>query len=478
MNVIYVLLNISLIIFFFSYPRDIIKVKYVSFIATLLLFIMSIFLWIEFNPFEKTFQFHLLLGEVNFSMYFGLDGVSLLFIFLTTFLFPVCILFNWDNVYKIKHEFYSIMLSIELLLLVIFTTQNILFFYICFEILLMPLFILIGINSFKKRRIHASFLLFLYTLLGSLFMLIVILYLFSNTGSFNYYVLYNSNIHFNIQKTLWIFLFFSLSVKIPLFPFHIWLPEAHVEASTEGSILLAGVVLKLGVYGFLRILIPIFYEATLYYLPLVYTLISISGIYASFATLRQIDIKRIIAYSSIAHMSIGLFGIFTLKPIGVIGSLLLMFSHGIVSGGLFLLIGFLYSRFKTKNILYFNGLVQLMPLFVTCFFFLILGNISFPGTSSFIGESLIILDVISNYVGVVFFISIILFICTLYSLLTFNKVSFGLVDPNKLTNTFDLTRKEIHLILPFLLLMLWMGIYPRPFITLLESSVYFLTFLQ
>lgn len=451
-------------------------VRYVSLIISLLLFVMSIVLWIGFNPYEQTFQLHLTLTNTDFSFYFGLDGISLLFIFLTTFLFPICILYNWNNVYKIKAEFYIIMITMELLLIAIFSTQNLLFFYICFEIVLVPLFILIGINNYRTRRIHAAYLLFLYTLAGSLFMLISLVYLYSIAGSFNYYVLYNTEIDFEIQKIIWILLFISLAVKIPLFPFHIWLPEAHVEAPTEGSIILAGVLLKLGIYGYIRILIPICYQATIYYMPLVFTIAAISGLYASMATLRQTDMKRVIAYSSIAHMSIGIFGLFTLKPIGMAGSLLLMFSHGIVSGALFLMIGILYDRFKTKTLFYFNGLVQFMPLCASIFFLFILGNISFPGTSSFIGESLVLIDVININIGTMFFIGIILFLCTLYSLILYNRIFFGIPDKNKIKYTFDLTRRELHLVLPFVIMMLWIGIYPDPFLKLIESSVFFMTF--
>lgn len=467
---------ITILLFYNNHNQNKEVIRYISFIITLILFLGSIILWIYFNPYEQTFQFHVTWINWNFSFYFGIDGISLLFIFLTTFLFPVCLLYNWNNVYKIKSEFYIIMVSMELLLIAIFTTQNLLFFYICFETVLIPLFILIGINNYKKRRIHAAYLLFLYTLAGSLFMLITLTYLYSVAGSFNYYVLYNIQIDDSIQRIMWLLLFISLAVKIPLLPFHIWLPEAHVEAPTEGSILLAGVLLKLGVYGYLRILIPIFYQASLYYMPLVFTVAAISGIYASMSTLRQTDMKRIIAYSSIAHMGIGIFGLFTLKPIGIVGSLMLMFSHGVVSGGLFLVIGMLYDRFKTKSILYYSGLVHFMPLAATSFFMFILGNISFPGTSSFIGESLILIDVINIHLKSMIFIAPILFLCTLYSLLLFNKVFFGVPSVDKINYIFDFTRREFHLVLPFLFMMLWMGVYPSAFLKLIESSIYFIYF--
>lgn len=450
--------------------------KYFTFIISLILYISTIFIWIYYNPYISTYQFYVNLKMLDLTLYFGIDGLSLLFLFLTSFLFPFCILYNWNNIFHISNEFNIIMISMEILLIFIFITNNLLFFYICFEAILIPLFILIGINNYRTRRIHASYMLFLYTLFGSMFMLTSILILYSNTGSFDFLILNNLKLSFYKEKLIWFFLFLSLSVKIPVFPFHIWLPEAHVEAPTEGSVLLAGVLLKLGVYGFIRLLIPVFYQSTIYFLPFIFTISLISGIYTSFTTLRQTDLKKIIAYSSVAHMSIGLFGLFTLKTIGIVGSLILMFSHGIVSGGLFLLIGFLYDRFKTKIIFYYSGLVQLMPLFAFFLLIFILGNISFPGTSSFIGEFLILNDVVNVNFELVFFIGLILFLCTVYSLYLYNRVIFGNLNILKINYIFDLTRREFNIIIPFFLFVFWLGFYPLPFIKLIESSVYYLVF--
>ena len=451
-------------------------IKYFTFIISLILYLSTIFIWIYYNPYISTYQFYVNLKMLDLTLYFGIDGLSLLFLFLTSFLFPFCILYNWNNIFHINNEFNIIMISMEILLIFIFITNNLLFFYICFEAILIPLFILIGINNYRTRRIHASYMLFLYTLFGSMFMLTSILILYSNTGSFDFLILNNLQLSFYKEKLIWFFLFLSLSVKIPVFPFHIWLPEAHVEAPTEGSVLLAGVLLKLGVYGFIRLLLPVFYQSTIYFLPFIFTISLISGIYTSFTTLRQTDLKKIIAYSSVAHMSIGLFGLFTLKTIGIVGSLILMFSHGIVSGGLFLLIGFLYDRFKTKIIFYYSGLVQLMPLFAFFLLIFILGNISFPGTSSFIGEFLILNDVVNVNFELVFFIGLILFLCTVYSLYLYNKVIFGNLNILKINYIFDLTRREFNIIIPFFFFVFWLGFYPLPFIKLLESSVYYLVF--
>nr|YP_009370842.1 NADH dehydrogenase subunit 4 [Pharyngomonas kirbyi]ARO48008.1 NADH dehydrogenase subunit 4 [Pharyngomonas kirbyi] len=473
-NVIIITIGIAIFLNYPSNSRNI--TKYLSLVFSLILFLLSIITWIIYNPYESMFQFYFFIKNIKLSIHFGIDGISLLFIFLTTFLFPICMLYNWNKVDSIKNEFYFIMVSMELFLLVIFSVQNLLLFYIFFEIILVPLFILIGINNYKTRRIHASLLLFLYTLFGSLFMLITLLYLYFNFGSLNYNTLYSHSVDFETQKIFWILLFLSMSVKIPLFPFHIWLPEAHVEAPTEGSVILAGVLLKLGIYGFIRILIPVFYEASVFFMPLIFSIATISGIYASFSTLKQTDIKRIIAYSSIAHMSIGVVGLFTMQPVGLVGSILLMFSHGIVSGGLFLIIGMLYDRFKTKTIFYYSGITQLMPLISLFFFLFTLGNISFPGTSSFIGESMIMASIVDILPGIMFFLSIVLLACTLYSLLIYNRVFFGITRDYNIKYSFDATRREFHLIIPVILLMLWIGIYPIPFIELIESNVLFMLF--
>ena len=439
---------------------------------SLVIFAFTCLLWIIYNPFILSYQYLFYIKLFNNYLYFGIDSLSLFFIFLTTFLIPFCILYNWNNIFSISFEFSICIFVLELLLIFLFLSVNILMFYILFEMILIPLFVLVGINNYRKRRIHAAYLLFLYTLFGSLFMLLAILILYSQVGSLNFSLLWNAEILFNKEKLIWLLLFLSFAIKIPILPFHIWLPEAHVEAPTEGSVLLAGIILKLGIYGFLRILIPIFYETTIYFLPLIFTISLISALYTSFTTLRQIDMKRIVAYSSIGHMNIGVVGLFTLKPISMAGSLLLMFSHGIVSGALFLIIGFFYDRFKTKIIKYYSGLVHLMPIMIFIFFLFIMGNISFPTTSSFIGEFLILIDIITVNMQSFVLIGAVLFLCTAYSLLLFNRLSFGNLNKNYINNSFDITRREFNIILPFIFLMFWIGIYPKHFFILIENIIY------
>jgi proton-translocating NADH-quinone oxidoreductase chain M len=272
------------------------------------------------------------------------------------------------------------------------------------------MFLLIGIWGSRQRKIHAVYQFFFYTIFGSLLMLLSILFIYSYTQTTDIRVLYNTNFSFNRQLILWLCFFFAFSVKVPLFPFHIWLPEAHVEAPTIGSVLLAGILLKMGSYGLLRFVISLFYDATYFFIPFVFTFCIFGIIYTCCTTIRQVDLKKIIAYSSVSHMSFVVLGLFSINILGISGSIFLMLSHGIVSGGLFFLVGCVYDRFKTRMLLYYSGLVNVMPLFAILFFILILGNISFPGTSGFIGELLILLGVFETnvFVAVISTFSIIL----------------------------------------------------------------------
>jgi proton-translocating NADH-quinone oxidoreductase chain M len=344
--------------------------KNIIFYISTLLFFFTSFLWITFNPYNFGYQHIYCLQWFDFKFFIGIDGLSLFFIYLTTFLIPLCLLFSWNN--NTKNNYYSMLflISIEILLIFVFSVIDLLLFYIFFEAILIPFFVFIGINGYRKRRIHAAYLLFFYTLFGSLLLLISIFAIYLHCGTTDIQLLWNSSFSNERENLFWIFFFLAFAVKIPIFPFHIWLPEAHVEAPTEGSVLLAGVLLKLGTYGMLRFLFPIFPNATVYFSPLVLLLSTIAVFYTSFTTLRQIDIKRIVAYSSVSHMNMCVIGLFTFDPIAISGSILLMIGHGLVSGGLFFLIGVMYNRFHTKIIKYYSGLVQLMPLFAFLFFFL------------------------------------------------------------------------------------------------------------
>jgi len=364
------------------------------------------------------------------------------------------------------------LLGLEILILLVFSVLDFILFYIFFEIILIPFFILIGIRSIRKRRILASYYLFFYTLIGSFAMLIGIVYLYLLYGTSNIVIL--SLINKNIDEELYLFLlfFFSFSIKVPMFPFHSWLPEAHVEAPTEGSVILAGIILKIGVYGIIRFLFNVC-STVLYDLSFIVCLMaSMSILYCSFSTLIQTDLKRIIAYSSIAHMNIALLGLFSLNLEGFLGCMLVMIGHGFISSGLFFIIGFIYLRTHSKLIKYYSGLIFKMPILTFFFFILILGNVSLPLTSNFVGELLILLGI---YIGknfillLTFFLGV--FLCTLYTFVMFNKVVFGLPNIN-LINIKDINLSELSIIIPIIFHIFWLGIYPISWIDIIYPFGY------
>ena len=328
--------------------------------TSLLTFLISLLLWIEFDSSTARFQFLEtgFLGNQNldYSGYsfsslnflFGVDGISLFFIILTTFLIPICILVCWSSIQAYVKEYCIAFLVLESLMIAVFSVLDLLLFYVFFESVLIPMFVIIGVWGSRERKIRAAYQFFLYTLLGSVFMLLAILLIYFQTGTTDLEILYCSSFSETRQIFLWLAFFASFAVKVPMVPVHIWLPEAHVEAPTAGSVILAGILLKLGTYGFLRFSIPLFPFATYYFTPLIYTLSVLAIIYTSLTTLRQIDLKKIIAYSSVAHMNFVTLGLFSLNTQGIEGSILLMLSHGLVSPALFLCIGILYDRHNSR----------------------------------------------------------------------------------------------------------------------------------
>jgi len=446
----------------------------ISFLISLLFFFTTIFLVYGFDPFLNSFQYTFSIKYYNYYAYFGIDGISIFFLLLTTFFIPLCILFSWNVGTFFLKEYVLCLISLEFLLYVIFTTLDLLLFYIFFEAILIPFFILIGLYGSRIRKIHASYMLFFYTIVGSILMLFSIIYIYIHAGTLNFQLLWNIEFNNLLSNFLWFTFFFSFSVKIPIFPFHIWLPEAHVEAPTEASVILAAILLKVGIYGLLRILIPIFPELTIYYLNIILLLNVLSLFYTSLATLRQIDIKKVIAYSSISHMNICTIGILSFQIHSIIGSLILMFGHGFVSGGLFFLIGILYDRYKTKLFSYYSGLVHTMPIFSSLFFFFILSNISMPLTSNFIGEFLIIFGVVSqNHIIIISLISFAIFICAAYSVWLYNKIIFALPKYNYMHYLKDISKIEFFLILPILVGTILMGVYPKIFTDIFSNNIYY-----
>jgi len=448
--------------------------KNIGLITSLLTFLLSLKLWLQFDLSTPKYQFIDKFFSVPYSnmhVYVGVDGISLFFLLLTTFLIPVCLLASWDSI-KINIREYSIaFLFLEAVLICVFTVLDVLFFYIFFEAVLIPMFLIIGIWGSRERKIRAAYQFFVYTLIGSVLMLLAIMYIYFQTGTTDVQVLTTVAFDYNVQIILWLAFFASLAVKIPMVPAHIWLPEAHSEAPTAGSVILAGVLLKMGGYGFLRFSIPMFPDASIYFTPLVYTLSVIAVIYTSLTTLRQVDMKRIIAYSSVAHMGFVTIGMFSLNIQGIEGSMLLMLSHGIVSSALFLCVGVIYDRHKTRIIKYYSGLTVKMPLFSMIFLFFILANMGFPGTSSFVSEFLVLVGAFKSNVFVTTLAATGVIWGAGYSIWLYNRVAFGNIRTSHITAFHDLDRREFMVFLPCIILVFVMGIYPEIFLNAMHVSI-------
>ena len=439
-----------------------------------IIFIASLPLWVFFDKSNPNFQYLLKiwwLDQFNINFYFGIDGISLFFIILTTFLIPICLLISYENITKNIKDYFLLYFILEFCLIISFSVLDLLIFYIFFESILIPMFLIIGIWGSRERKIKASYLFFIYTLIGSLFMFIAIIHLFLTIGTTDYQILYFSKIDNTFEKFYWLAFFLSFAVKVPMLPFHLWLPEAHVEAPTAGSVLLAGILLKLGSYGMLRFLIPLFPNASIFFTPFVLILCIISILYSSLTAIRQTDLKRIIAYASVAHMNFIVLGLFSFTYQGLEGSLIQMLSHGLVSSGLFFSIGCLYDRYHTRFINYYGGLAHTMPIFSTILFIYVLSNMSIPGSSSFIGEILLLVGVFENNITTAVFTIIGMFLGGVYSLLFYNRICFGNLQTNFLKIYYDLTYREFLIHISLILGILVMGIYPTIFENCLYESI-------
>jgi proton-translocating NADH-quinone oxidoreductase chain M len=470
---IFTVLLFSLLILFLIPSIHTELMKVFSLMSSGIVLFLSCLLLVEFDCnsyyFSNVVTYSLGSDLMNFKFSFGLDGISLFFFILTSLLIFLCVLFIWNEI-RFKEYAFNLLL-IELLLLLVFSVLDIFLFYVFFEAILIPMFVLIGVWGSRERKVRAVYLLFFYTLFGSLLMLIGLLYIYSITGTLNLEYLLTWPFTFEEQCWLWLAFFLSFASKIPMFPFHIWLPEAHVEAPTVGSVLLAGILLKLGVYGFLRFSLSLFPEASLYFSPFVYLLSVLGVIYASLSAIRQTDLKRIIAYSSVAHMNLVTLGIFSFNTIGIEGSILQSISHGFVSGAMFLLIGILYDRYHSRFLYYYGGLVHMMPVYSVFLLIFTMANIALPGTSSFVGEFLLLLgiyktNILSSIIGALGVI-----LCGAYSLWLYNRIIFGNLKTTSITMFKDINFREFMILLPLLILVLFMGVYPSFFSEYIHLSV-------
>jgi len=437
-------------------------------------FIGSLILWGFFQKATGAFQFvvkFFWLPILNLNFTLGIDGISIFFLLLTTLLIPLCILTSWNSVSDNLKEFLIAFLILDFFLIGTFCVMDLLLFYIFFESILIPMFLIVGIWGSRERKILAAYYFFLYTLLGSVLMLLSILYIYYQIGTTDYETLLTFSFSELEQKFLWFTFFLAFASKVPMVPVHLWLPEAHVEAPTAGSVILAGVLLKLGTYGFIRFSLPLFPKASFFFTPLVYTIAVVGIIYTSFTAIRQTDFKRIIAYTSIAHMNVVILGIFSFNNVGIEGAILQSLSHGFVASALFLVIGVVYDRYRTRLVQYYGGLASVMPIYIFIFLFFTLANIGFPGTSSFVGEFLILAGSFKVNTTITFLGATGVVIGGAYSLWLFNRIAYGNLKIQYTNKFLDLSPREFVVFFPLLLGTLLVGIYPNIFLPSIHMSV-------
>lgn len=465
---------IGFVIILFIPKSNYLTLKTAALVNSCFTFILSLLLWLFFDNSYGSYQFvskQIWIPFLNLNFVLGIDGISLFLIILTTLLTVLCLLVSWDSVKSNLKEFLLSFLIMNFFLIGSFSVLDLLLFYIFFESVLIPMFLIIGVWGSRERKIKAAYFFFLYTLIGSVLMLLAIAYIYYQVGTTDYETLISFSFSTLEQKYLWIAFFASFASKIPMVPVHLWLPEAHVEAPTAGSVILAGVLLKLGTYGFIRFLFPILPEACFYFSPFVYTLSVIGIIYASLTAIRQTDFKRIIAYTSVAHMNLVMLGLFSFNVIGLEGAILQSISHGFVASALFLIIGVVYDRHHTRLVKYYGGLVHVMPLYVICFLFFTMANIGLPGTGSFVGEFLILTGSFKVNTTVTFLGATSMIIGGCYSLWLFNRIAYGNLKTQYLKKFKDLNKKDFFIFLPLVLGTLVMGVYPNFFLCSIHMSV-------
>jgi NADH-quinone oxidoreductase subunit M len=452
-------------------PKTVEASKWIALVTTLATLALSVLLVVQFNPNDNGFQF---VEEAPWfaGLYYrmGVDGISVLFVLLTAFLMPLCIAASWKSIEKRVLEYMIAFLILETLVIGVFCALDLILFYIFFEFGLVPMFLIIGIWG-GQRRVYAAFKFFLYTLLGSVLMLAAILFMIgsAHTSSIPELMAY----HFSpaVQTWLWLAFFASFAVKMPMWPVHTWLPDAHVEAPTAGSVILAGILLKLGGYGFMRFSLPMFPDASKLFTPLVFALSVIAIVYTSLVAFRQVDIKKLIAYSSVAHMGFVTMGIFSGTVTGEQGALYQMLSHGVISGALFLCVGVVYDRMHTREIAFYGGLVNRMPWYAATFMLFTMGNVGLPGTSGFVGEILTMTGTYGVSTWTVFIAATGVILSAVYALNLYRAVIFGTITNAKLNAITDLDWREVAIFAPLIAATLALGVYPNSVFNLTQASV-------
>ena len=446
--------------------------KYVAIFSSVTNFLLSLFLWYSFDTSTSNFQFieerNWIEGRISFQL--GIDGISILFILLTTFIAPICIFSGIHSIkFKIK-EFLIAILVMETLMLGVFCSLDLVIFYLFFEGGLIPMFLIIGIWGGPKR-VYSAFKFFLFTLLGSVLMLIAIISIYWITGTTNVIELLDTRIAQEYQYLLWLAFFSSFAVKLPMWPVHTWLPDAHVEAPTAGSVILAAILLKMAGYGFIRFSLGLFPIASDYFTPLIFTLSIIAIIYTSLVALMQDDMKKLIAYSSVAHMGFVTIGIFSITKQGLEGSIIQMISHGLISAALFLCVGVVYDRYHSRMISSYGGLVNIMPKYAFVFMIFTLAALGLPGTSGFVGEFLVLVGVFQKSILVAVLASLGVILAAAYMLWLYRRVIFGRTTSEEIKGMADLNKIEIYIFSSLIFLTLFFGFYPEPLFNTVNISI-------
>jgi NADH-quinone oxidoreductase subunit M len=452
-------------------PRTVNRAKWIALLTTLATLALSVLLVVQFDASTADFQFVEdvpWFAGLHYRM--GVDGISVLFVLLTAFLMPICIAASWNSIEHRVLEYMAAFLVLETLVIGVFCALDIVLFYLFFEFGLAPMFLIIGVWG-GARRVYAAFKFFLYTLLGSVLMLAAILAMISVAGTASIPELMAYSFSPGMQTWLWLAFFASFAVKMPMWPVHTWLPDAHVEAPTAGSVILAGILLKMGGYGFMRFSLPMFPQASEFFTPLVFALSAIAVVYTSLVAFRQVDIKKLIAYSSVAHMGLVTMGIFSGNAQGEQGALYQMISHGVISGALFLCVGVIYDRMHTREIAFYGGLVNRMPWYAAIFMVFTMGNVGLPGTSGFPGEILTMTGAyqVSTWTAIVAASGVIL--SAVYMLTVYRRVVFGEITNPKLLTINDLEWREVMIFAPLIVSTLVLGFYPSAIFDITQTSV-------